>query len=109
MLNIFKKSLSLNGKPAKLASQELDLYEEYLSTGGKKADIVTFNAQEVTDFSSQYGSETSISYTAYNLAGRGSIFPSYGDFTQACVFVSIRTPHKRALVQDIGACIKVFK
>jgi len=52
-------------------------------------NMVTLNALEVTDFSSQYGSETSISYTANNLAGRGNIFPSYGDFTQACVFVSI--------------------
>ncbi|XP_062574449.1 F-box/LRR-repeat protein 4-like [Saccostrea cucullata] len=43
-------------------------------------------AVEVTDFSSQYGSETSISYTASNLAGRCNIYPGYGDFTQACVF-----------------------
>ncbi|XP_061186169.1 F-box/LRR-repeat protein 4-like [Saccostrea echinata] len=43
-------------------------------------------ALEVTDFSSQYGSETSISYTASNLAGKCNIYPGYGDFTQACVF-----------------------
>jgi len=64
-----------------------DPVDEYCKTG-KKSDIVNFNALEVTDFSSQYGSETSISYTASNLAGRGNIYPSYGDFTQACVFVS---------------------
>ena len=45
-------------------------------------------AADVSDFSSQYGSETSISYTACNLAGNVNIYPAYGDFTQACVFVS---------------------
>ena len=94
MLNLFR-SFSQDGKPRQ-GLGELDLYTQYLSSGGDKADIGTYNALEVTDFSSQYGSETSISYTAKNLAGRGSIFPSYGDFTQACVFVSIlyRTPDK---------------
>ena len=62
--------------------------EQIAKAGGKKSDLLTFNALEVTDFSSQYGSETSISYTASNLAGRGNIYPSYGDYTQACVFVS---------------------
>lgn len=64
------------------------------NTNTKSSDIkaqrpvlVARFSKEVTDFSSQYGSETSISYTASNLAGRSNIFPSYGDFTQACVFV----------------------
>lgn len=43
-------------------------------------------AQEVIDFSSQYGSDTSISYTISNLAGQCNIYPSYGDYTQAAVF-----------------------
>lgn len=42
---------------------------------------------EVLDFSSQYGSDTSISYTAYNLTGKPSKFPDYGDFPQAFVMV----------------------
>lgn len=42
-------------------------------------------AQEVVDFSSQYGSDTSISYTVSNLSGRCNIYPSYGDYTQAAV------------------------
>ena len=88
MLNLFKRSLSLNNKPSHGAVKEIDLYTEYIGSGGDQSDIGTYHALEVTDFSSQYGSETSISYTAKNLAGRGSIFPSYGDFTQACVFVS---------------------
>jgi hypothetical protein len=68
--------------------EKKDPVGEYVKSGGNEKDVVIFNALEVTDFSSQYGSETSISYTASNLAGRGNIYPSYGDFTQACVFVS---------------------
>ncbi|XP_060073861.1 F-box/LRR-repeat protein 4-like isoform X2 [Ylistrum balloti] len=52
----------------------------------QKPSLVSQFSKEVTDFSSQYGSETSISYTACNLAGRSNIYPTYGDFTQACVF-----------------------
>ena len=37
---------------------------------------------EVLDFSSQYGSDASISYTAHNIVGRPTKFPSYGDFSQ---------------------------
>ncbi|CAG5122420.1 unnamed protein product [Candidula unifasciata] len=48
--------------------------------------LIRLEGQEVTDFSSQYGSECSISYVAHNLAGKASVFPSYGDYTQACVF-----------------------
>ena len=45
--------------------------------------------KEIVDFSSQYGSETSISYIVPNLAGPTNIFSNYGDFTQACVLVSV--------------------
>lgn len=37
------------------------------------------------DFSSQYGSDSSISYTAHNIVGRPTKFPSYGDFSQTFV------------------------
>ena len=40
---------------------------------------------EVLDFSSQYGSDASISYTAHNIVGRPTKFPSYGDFSQTFV------------------------
>lgn len=39
-------------------------------------------AQNVLDYSSQYGSDFSISYTAYNITGRPSKFPDYGDFPE---------------------------
>ena len=51
--------------------------------------LIRLEGQEVVDFSSQYGSESSISYVASNLAGKTFVFPSYGDYTQTCVFVSI--------------------
>ena len=40
---------------------------------------------EAMDFSSQYGSDSSISYTAHNIVGRPTKFPSYGDFSQTFV------------------------
>lgn len=43
---------------------------------------------DIRDFSSQYGSDISISYTAYNLAGKPSKYPDYGDYPQAFVMVS---------------------
>lgn len=45
-------------------------------------------SSDVVDFSSQYGSDISISYTASNLTGRPSKFPNYGDFPQTYVMVS---------------------
>uniref|UniRef100_A0A1B0CEB9 F-box domain-containing protein n=2 Tax=Lutzomyia longipalpis TaxID=7200 RepID=A0A1B0CEB9_LUTLO len=47
-------------------------------------EVILINqyAQKVIDFSSQYGSDTSISYTAYNITGRPSKFPDYGDFPE---------------------------
>ncbi|CAH2252667.1 F-box LRR-repeat 4 [Pelobates cultripes] len=43
-------------------------------------------AKEVLDFSSHYGSENSMSYTMWNLAGSPNVYPSSGDFTQTAVF-----------------------
>ncbi|CAL4075693.1 unnamed protein product, partial [Meganyctiphanes norvegica] len=37
--------------------------------------------KEVDDFSSQYGSDGSISYVAFNLVGKPSLYPDYGDFS----------------------------
>ena len=56
--------------------------------GVEKSSIVRIFGHDVTDFSSQYGAETRLSYVAANLAGDYTIYPNYGDFTQACVFVS---------------------
>lgn len=43
----------------------------------------------VIDYSSQYGSDTSISYTAFNIVGRQSQYPDYGDFPETFAMVNI--------------------
>lgn len=50
--------------------------------------IIEQFVQNVEDFSSQYGSEISVSYTAFNLRGPPSNFPDYGDYPQAFVMVN---------------------
>ena len=60
----------------------------------KNANIIQQYAKEVVNFSSQYGSENSISYAATNLAGKETVFPKYGDFTAACVLVIIKLMKK---------------
>ncbi|XP_059050959.1 F-box/LRR-repeat protein 4 [Achroia grisella] len=47
--------------------------------------IIEQFVQDVDDFSSQYGSEISVSYTAFNLRGPPSNFPDYGDYPQSFV------------------------
>uniref|UniRef100_A0A8D8FQ96 F-box/LRR-repeat protein 4 n=1 Tax=Culex pipiens TaxID=7175 RepID=A0A8D8FQ96_CULPI len=63
--------------------------------GGK---LVTINqyAQDVVDFSTQYGSDTSISYTAYNVTGKPSKYPDYGDFPETFAFRTYGTWWKQA-------------
>ena len=42
---------------------------------------------KVVNFSSQYGTAGTSSYTATNLAEGPSVFPKYGDYTEAFVLV----------------------
>lgn len=56
--------------------------------GGGKLVSINQYAQDVVDFSTQYGSDTSISYTAYNVTGKPSKYPDYGDFPETFAFVS---------------------
>ena len=51
--------------------------------------MIRIFGSNVSDFSSQYGAEARIAYAAHNLAGKCNVYPNYGDFTQACVFVSL--------------------
>ena len=64
-------------------------------------DDVRCYVQEVVDFSSQYGSETSISYTVSNIAGRSSTYPSYGDFTQTAVLVGKHFSYNLAVLHMV--------
>ncbi|XP_075909367.1 F-box/LRR-repeat protein 4 isoform X2 [Petromyzon marinus] len=60
--------------------------EETDALPGAESNLVFSQyASQVVDFSSQYGSEGSLSYTMGNLAGPPSVFPAHGDVTQAAV------------------------
>ncbi|CAG9562054.1 unnamed protein product [Danaus chrysippus] len=59
-------------------------YDSY-SNEENDSQIIEQFVQTVEDFSSQYGSEISVSYTAFNLRGPPSNFPDYGDYPQAFV------------------------
>lgn len=58
------------------------------TTQCKETPISQF-ASRVLEFSSQYGSDNSISYTACNITGRPSKFPNYGDFPETYAMVSV--------------------
>ncbi|XP_047533445.1 F-box/LRR-repeat protein 4 [Vanessa atalanta] len=59
--------------------------DESYTDDDKDVQIIEQFVQNVEDFSSQYGSEISVSYTAFNLRGPPSNFPDYGDYPQAFV------------------------
>lgn len=77
----------------------LSMIESSLQDDGESSEITFIEqfVQDVVDFSSQYGSDISISYTAYNITGKPSKFPDYGDFPQAFVMVSFKVYRTLAL------------
>lgn len=86
------------GELRKLCKPYMDYTRSYmdqtLSKSNNKQRVTVDNfifqfSAEVVDFSSQYGSDISISYTASNLTGKPSKFPNYGDFPQSYVMVSV--------------------
>ncbi|KAF6209124.1 hypothetical protein GE061_014867 [Apolygus lucorum] len=66
---------------------DVDIWEECAlrTFDGEECTGFPQYVNEVIDFSSQYGSDISISYTAYNITGKPSKYPDYGDFPQAFV------------------------
>ncbi|KAL9882423.1 F box and leucine-rich-repeat gene 4 [Glossina fuscipes fuscipes] len=84
--------IDFKGKHFGLESTSQDS-DDYLVSGseGTMIDVERFchadyrieqYAHSVLDFSSQYGIDLSISYTAPNITGRPSKYPEYGDFPQ---------------------------
>uniref|UniRef100_A0A1A9UZP8 F-box domain-containing protein n=1 Tax=Glossina austeni TaxID=7395 RepID=A0A1A9UZP8_GLOAU len=84
--------IDFKGKHFGLESTSEDS-DDYLVSGseGTMIDVERFchadyrieqYAHSVLDFSSQYGIDLSISYTAPNITGRPSKYPEYGDFPQ---------------------------
>lgn len=71
-----------------------DLEQLYDGQADQTNDVlITQFVQRVLEFSSQYGSDSSISYTACNITGRPSKFPNYGDFPETFAMVRC-TPRK---------------
>ncbi|XP_068633432.1 F-box/LRR-repeat protein 4 [Battus philenor] len=68
-----------------IISSLLWLNENEYENEESNTQIIEQFVQNVEDFSSQYGSEISVSYTAFNLRGPPSNFPDYGDYPQAFV------------------------
>lgn len=89
--------IDFKGKHFGLESTSEDS-DDYLVSGseGTMIDVERFchadyrieqYAHSVLDFSSQYGIDLSISYTAPNITGRPSKYPEYGDFPQTFAMV----------------------
>lgn len=79
-------SSSTNKTPSEITIDDIDqLCDD--KNHIKEVQIEQF-AQRVLEFSSQYGSDYSISYTACNITGRPSKFPNYGDFPETFAMVS---------------------
>lgn len=55
--------------------------------------------QGVLDFSSQYGSDSSISFTAHNITGAPSKFPEYGDFPETFAMVRFIFQYNLKLIE----------
>lgn len=68
-----------------------DIYELCNGMAQHNETSISQFASRVLEFSTQYGSDNSISYTACNITGRPSKYPNYGDFPETFAMVSIST------------------
>ncbi|XP_042906461.1 F-box/LRR-repeat protein 4 isoform X1 [Parasteatoda tepidariorum] len=59
--------------------EDLILFKMHSEATKRGRTVLSLRACEIVDFSSQYGSEHSISYTAENILGPPSVFPRSGD------------------------------
>lgn len=65
-----------------------DIYELCNGMAQRNETPISQFASRVLEFSTQYGSDNSISYTACNITGRPSKYPNYGDFPETFAMVS---------------------
>lgn len=74
---------------------EDEIYDRIPMGKGNHVDFYEQYVKQVISFSSQYGSNYSISYAAANIIGPPIKFPKYGDFSQTfamvCIFPSVIT------------------
>lgn len=76
-----------------ITSDDLEQMHDDPNKTTKAITIAQF-AQRATEYSSQYGSDCSISYTGCNITGRPSKYPNYGDFPETFAMVSFLFPRK---------------
>ncbi|GBM25693.1 F-box/LRR-repeat protein 4 [Araneus ventricosus] len=67
-----------NFKPVELEEDTI-LYKMHNAASRKGRTVISLRASEVVDFSSQYGSNDSLSYTAQNIVGPPTVYPQTGD------------------------------
>lgn len=91
----FRRKMTANDFPMIFYHWDEDYIYDGVTVYMDKKNYVDFFAQyvkQVVGFSSQYGSDYSISYTAANIIGPPNKFPKYGDFpetfTTVCIFPS---------------------
>jgi len=65
-----------------------DDVERICMSDGNYVDFIQQYVKRVRSFSSQYGGNYSVSYTAINIIGPPFVFPKYGDFS--CTFAMVR-------------------
>jgi len=68
------------------APPNADVEKIYMSDGNY-VDFIQQYVKKVRSFSSQYGGNYSVSYTAINIIGPPFVFPKYGDFS--CTFAMV--------------------
>lgn len=66
-----------------------DIYGLCNGTMQRNETPISQFASRVLEFSTQYGGDNSISYTACNITGRPSKYPNYGDFPETFAMVSV--------------------
>lgn len=76
-----------------ITSDDLEQMHDEPNKTAKAITIAQF-AQRATEYSSQYGSDCSISYTGCNITGRPSKYPNYGDFPETFAMVSFPISYK---------------
>lgn len=87
----FDELISTSATKSTTTSSEIttdDIYGLCNGMAQNKETPISQFASRVLEFSSQYGSDNSISYTACNITGRPSKFPNYGDFPETFAMVS---------------------
>lgn len=87
----FDDMISTSAATTKTTNSDIttdDIYDLCNGMAQRNETPISQYASRVLEFSTQYGSDNSISYTACNITGRPSKYPNYGDFPETFAMVS---------------------